>query len=183
MKQHRDEEFEAIYRDYFREVFLYLLSLCRDEALADELTQEAFFKAMGALGQFRGDCQLRTWLCQIAKNEYRMYCRKNGKLTLCDADTLADDDEYCGGRISFEERLEDDETAFDLHKILHTLEEPYKEVFWLRTFGELSFKKIAELFGHTESWARVTYHRARLKIIEKFGDAALGGKANEQDKL
>lgn len=68
----------------------------------------------------------------------------------------------------FEDRLEDGETALDIHKALHTLDDPYKEVFSLRTFGELTFKQIAEVFGRTESWARVTYHRARLKLIEKM---------------
>ena len=62
----------------------------------------------------------------------------------------------------------DKETAFAIHKVLHTLNEPYKEVFSLRTFGELSFKQIAELFGKTETWARVTYHRARLRIMEEL---------------
>jgi RNA polymerase sigma-70 factor (ECF subfamily) len=44
------------------------------------------------------------------------------------------------------------------------MDEPYKEVFSLRVFGELPFAQIAELFGKTESWARVTYHRAKSKI-------------------
>ena len=69
---------------------------------------------------------------------------------------------------NLEESIFDKETAFAIHKILHELDEPYKEVFSLRTFGELSFKQIAELFGKTETWARVTYHRARLKIKEEL---------------
>ena len=76
-------------------------------------------------------------------------------------DLLADDK-------SIEEDFSDREMAFAIHKILHALDEPYKEVFSLRTFGELSFKQIAELFGRTETWARVTYHRARLKIKEEL---------------
>lgn len=56
--------------------------------------------------------------------------------------------------------------AMQIYKILHKLEEPYKEVFWMRTFLELSFKEIAYLFEKTESWARVTYYRAKLKIKE-----------------
>ena len=69
---------------------------------------------------------------------------------------------------SIEECFFDKETAFAIHKVLHTLSEPYKEVFSLRTFGELSFKQIAELFGKPEAWARVTYHRARLRIKEEL---------------
>ena len=62
----------------------------------------------------------------------------------------------------------DKEQAIAIHKLLHKLEEPYKEVFHLRTFGELSFKEIGEVFGKTESWSRVTYYRAKMKIIENL---------------
>ena len=57
-----------------------------------------------------------------------------------------------------------------IHKTLHSMEEPYREVFELRVFGELSFLQISQIFGKTESWARVTYHRARLKIQERLGE-------------
>ena len=58
--------------------------------------------------------------------------------------------------------------AFRIHEYLHNMEEPYKEVFQLRVFGELSFADIGKIFHKTESWARVTYHRARLKLQEKM---------------
>ena len=99
---------------------------------------------------------------QIAKNTYISMCRKDKHLDPGADTTLIP----CVGNI--EDSFCDQETAFAIHKVLHTLEEPYKEVFSLRTFGELSFKQIAELFGRTESWARVTYHRARLKIKEEL---------------
>lgn len=164
-----DMEFEAIYRAYFNDVFLYLRSISRDGGVAEELTQEVFFKALRSLDKFRGDCDVRVWLCQIAKNEYISYCRKTGRVELMEFDGS---DRECekppAGSIRFEERLEDSADALDIHKILHTLDEPYKEVFSLRIFGELSFRQIAEVFGKTESWARVTYHRARLKIMERL---------------
>ena len=163
------DNFDEIYNAYFNDVFLYLRSISRDAYLAEELTQEVFFKALRSLNKFRGDCDIRVWLCQIARNEYYSWCRKNGRVELFDTDEPEEGAERLSSRVRFEEKLEDGETALSIHKILHALEEPYKEVFSLRTFGELSFKQIAELFGHTESWARVTYHRARLKIIEKLG--------------
>lgn len=161
------EQFDEIYREYFRDVFLYLMSLSRDEDIAEELTQETFVKAMSAIGKFRGECSVRVWLCQIAKNEYLLHCRKNRKIAFCDPES-EELERAGGGGVRFEDRLEDGETALDIHKALHTLDDPYKEVFSLRTFGELTFKQIAEVFGRTESWARVTYHRARLKLIEKM---------------
>lgn len=161
-------DFDTIYRAYFHDVYYYLKSLSRSNEVAEELTQQVFFKALEALGRFRGDCDIRIWLCRIAKNEYISYCRRSGKEQPSE---LSDSgmSERSAGHVRWEERLEDSETALDLHKILHTLDEPYKEVFSLRTFGELSFRQIAEVFGRSESWARVTYHRARLKIIEKMG--------------
>lgn len=69
-----------------------------------------------------------------------------------------------------EQQLLNKDTAFRVHQVLHNLEEPYKEVFQLRVFGELPFLKIGELFSKTENWARVTYYRARLKIQEGMED-------------
>ena len=159
--------FDEIYREYFSDVFLYLRSISRNEELAEELTQQVFFKALKSLDQFRVDCDVRVWLCQIAKNEFLSYCRKNKRVTLVSFSECENVCDTGGSDARFEEKIEDSADALAIHKILHELEEPYKEVFSLRTFGELSFKQIAEVFGHSESWARVTYHRARLKILEK----------------
>ena len=152
-------EFEEVYRLYFRDVYRYCLALCRDEETAEEVTQETFFKALNAIDQFDGRCRLYVWLCQIAKNTYFSMQSKKRPDGL-EADIPSGE--------SLEERLLTKESAFEIHRVLHRLEEPYKEVFSLRTFGELPFKQIGELFGNTESWARVTYHRARLKIKEEL---------------
>ena len=155
------QDFEQVYQTYFTDVYRYVLSLCRNEGVAEEVTQQAFFKALQAIGGFRGECRLYVWLCQIAKNEYYTWLRKNR-----------------GGE-PMEDRVEDleqkflrRETAFAVHKALRALSEPYKEVFSLRLFGELPFAQIGQLFGKTESWARVTYHRARLKLKEELQDEA-----------
>ena len=155
-------DFQEVYNLYFRDVYRYALSLCRNEFIAEEITQETFYKALSKLDSFDGRCKISVWLCQIAKNTYMSMCREDKHLNHdAEIDLLADDK-------SIEEDFSDREMAFAIHKILHALDEPYKEVFSLRTFGELSFKQIAELFGRTETWARVTYHRARLKIKEEL---------------
>lgn len=155
-------DFQEVYNLYFRDVYRYALSLCRNASVAEEITQETFFKALAKLDSFDGRCKVSVWLCQIAKHTYISMCRKNKHL---EYDTGA---ELTTSNGNIEEIIFDKETAFAIHKVLHTLEEPYKEVFSLRTFGELSYKQIAELFGKTEAWARVTYHRARLKIKEEL---------------
>ena len=150
-------DFEEIYRAYFADVYRYILALSRDAQMAEEVTQETFFRALASIDQFRGDCQLRVWLCQIARNQYLSLCRERKK--------FAEEPGETGDR-GIEEGFADRETARQLHVLLHALPEPYKEVFSLRTFGELPFAQIGELFGKTESWARVTYFRARQKLKE-----------------
>ena len=136
-----------------------MLSLCREEVWAEEITQEAFFKALKGIDTFKGNCKLSVWLCQIAKNTFYTEAKKKQRQVDCPLEIIPIEDNY-------EQKIFDKETAFEIHKVLHQLSEPYKEVFWMRTFGELSFAEIGKLFGKTESWARVTYHRAKLKIKE-----------------
>ena len=152
-------DFEEVYRRYFADVYRYVLALSRDETMAEEVTQAAFFKALTAIDDFRGDCQLRVWLCRIARNQYLSLCRERKRFG------EAAEEPGDGG---IEEHFADREAARTLHRLLHELPEPYKEVFSLRTFGELPFSQIGELFGKTESWARVTYFRARQKLKEAY---------------
>lgn len=153
------EDFAAIYAEHHELVFRYVMTLCRDEAWAEEITQEAFFKALQSIDSFRGQCKLKVWLCQIAKNCFYTSVKRRQRHADLPLETLPDEQ-------SVEEKLLDQDMAFHLHQILHTLDEPYKEVFWMRTFGELSFAEIGSLWGRSESWARVTYHRAKIKIKE-----------------
>lgn len=156
-------EYEAVYR--------YVLSLCRNDSTAQDITQEAFLKAMRSASQFQGNSSLYTWLCAIAKNCWLNLCRaENKELLLFDPAALE-----TGHGGSLEDRLIEKDTALQIHEILHNLPEPYKEVFSLRVFGQLSFQEIARLFGKTESWARVTHHRARKMINEKMRKDDLNG--------
>lgn len=155
-------EFERIYRDYFREVELYLRAVCKEEVLAEELTEQTFFQAMKELPKFRGDCDVRTWLCAIGRNCYLSHLRRNKPQANLDELQIPDP------RKSMEEQLLDKSQALAIHRILHDLPEPYKEVFSLRVFGQLSFEDIGSLFGRTANWACVTYHRARQKILAKL---------------
>ena len=154
-------DIEKLYQDYFSVVYKYIFSLSRDSLTAEEITQETFFKAMERIDSFRGESSIRVWLCQIAKNAYYDHIKKQSR-----HERLPE--EYGDLQESPEETffIADDVKA--IHKILHSLREPYKEVFSLRTFGELSFSDIAELFGKTDSWARVTFHRAQVMIKEEM---------------
>lgn len=150
-------DFERIYGENFPRVYGFLVRLCRNESLAEELTQETFFKAMRSMNTFTGSCRVDVWLCQIAKNAYYDHCRRQKK--------RADAPPDIESPHRVEDALMDREQAMSLHEKLHALDEPYKEVFMLRVFGELDYAQIARLFGKTESWARVTYHRAKTKLM------------------
>lgn len=158
-------DFEQIYQTYFRDVYLYLRRLSNNESLAEEITSETFFKAMQSLCSFRGECDIRVWLCQIAKNCYFSYVKKQQRYTeMEDNDTVPE----MAASEDIEAWFEKECDAMQIHSLLHKLPEPYKEVFLLRVFGELSFKQIACIFQKTENWACVTYHRARRKILEQM---------------
>ena len=155
-------EFETVYRTYFRDVELYLRAICKDESLAEELTEQVFFQALKALPKFRGDCDVRTWLCAMGRNCYLSHLRKTRPSENIDELQIPDP------RASIEEQMIDRSQAMTIHRLLHDLPEPYKEVFSLRIFGQLSFEDIGSLFGRTANWACVTYHRARRKIQEQM---------------
>ena len=156
-------DLEEVYTREFPGVYKYMLALCGDPTLAEELTQETFYRAIQNSGTFRGTCKLSVWLCQIGKNLYISQLRKERRSKPLPLDEMDQQQTACDGP---EETLLRRDTAMMLHRRLHALPEPYKEVFSLRTFGELSFAQIGGLFGKSESWARVTYHRAKLKLKE-----------------
>ncbi|MBQ6569110.1 MAG: sigma-70 family RNA polymerase sigma factor [Clostridia bacterium] len=154
-------DIETLYRQYFSTVYKYILSVSRDSHTAEEITAQTFFKAMEKIDSFKGETGVSAWLCRIAKNTYLDYVKKQSRQSEFP-------EELEDSAKSLEERLLESSRAKTVHKILHSLKEPYKEVFSLRTFGELSFADIAELFGKTESWARVTFYRARIMIKEEL---------------
>lgn len=153
------KDFELIYRSFFTDVELYLRTLCRDDTLAEELAAQCFFRAMQALPKFKGNSDIKTWLCAIAKNCWLDHLRKQSK-------TSAMEPEQADPGVPLEQRCMDRDQAMQIHRALHQLPEPYKEVFSLRVFGELSFSQIGTIFGKTQNWACVTYHRAKQKITD-----------------
>lgn len=155
------DSFEQVYSQYYKVVYAYLLTLCRSEELAADLAQETFYKALRGIDRFQQECPLNVWLCSIAKHALVDHYRRHRKEAQPEQmPDLPDEDPLPG------QRLEERQAALALYKALHGLPEPYREVFWLRVYGELSFAEIGALHGKTETWARVTYYRARTKLKE-----------------
>lgn len=155
-----ENSFEKIYRTYYMEVYSYVMTLVKNPEQAEEITQETFYRAIKSKSGYRGEAGERTWLCAIAKNLCMDIFRKKYENVALDEETP--------DVVDIEKMMMDKSDSLQIHQVLHHLEEPYKEVFSLRVFGELSFQNVGQIFGKSENWARVTYHRARLKIQERL---------------
>ena len=157
------EQTAKLYEAHYMRVFSYAMTLTGNREMAEELTQETFFRAFSKSSEFRKESDEVTWLCAIAKNCFVDETRRRNKTGPIPEELPA------SGR-SIEQQVTDKDSSFRIHAALHTMDEPYREVFELRIFGELSFSQIGTIFGKTENWARVTYHRARLKLQERMDE-------------
>ncbi|MGN0678788.1 MAG: RNA polymerase sigma factor [Oscillospiraceae bacterium] len=155
-----NSEFDEIYRLYAKDVYRFALGLCRNEELAEDIVQDTMLKAVKSIDKFDGRCSLKTYLCTIARNLYLNHVKKaeSRNLPLDEAIEVSSGD-------SVEQKTLDKLQAQQIHKALHQLEEPYKEVFSLHVFAEMKFKDIGALFDKSDNWARVIFFRAKEKII------------------
>ena len=152
-------DFGRIYEEYFRELQRYLLSLCRDSRIAEELTQETFYQAVRSADRFDGRCKVSVWLCQIARHLWYGHLRRQGREV-----PLPEDETMLPPLPSAEEEHLERWSHLELLRQVHALPEPGREVVYLRVFASLSFREIGELLGRTETWARVTFYRCKERL-------------------
>ena len=163
------ESFEEIYSLYFKDIYRYVLSLCRNSEQAEEITQETFFQAMKSISSFRGDCKMTVWLCQIAKHLYFDYLKKEKHKTTVGIEHL-ESFEAVNNQGNLEDTYLIKEETKKLLSALRQVKHPYGQVFWLRAYEEMSFKEIGEIYDKSENWARVNYFRAKTKIRKVIED-------------
>ncbi|MFS0861114.1 RNA polymerase sigma factor [Fredinandcohnia sp. 179-A 10B2 NHS] len=152
---------DSIYRQYADDVFRYLMCLCHDPILSEELTQETFYQAVKSIDRYNGQCKMSVWLCQIAKHSYYKYVDKKRKTK---SQSLEDYQSFASPLTNPESELIEKEDKISFYRKIYVLENPYREVVLLRILGDLSFKEIGEIHMKTENWARVTYYRAKEKL-------------------
>lgn len=155
-------DFEKVFNENREFIFRYLMKLAKNSSLAEELTQETFFRAYMNFSSLRDENKVSVWLCQIAKNTYYAHYNEHKKTD------LYEDAELQGDSTDAEEIFLQKELSQKALSCLHDLEEPYKEVFMLSVFGDYSLKDISALFGKSESWARVIFYRAKQKLLERM---------------
>lgn len=154
------QSMDEIYQKYARMVYKYLMLLVHNSDLAEELTQETFYQAIRSIERFDGSCHISTWLCAIAKHQFLSYQRKHPPLeSLENYDQISE---------SVEKEVFDSVKRIELLKKLHICPEPFREILYLRIFGNLSFREIGEIMGRTENWARVTFYRGKEKLRKEI---------------
>lgn len=154
-------DMEKIYNEYFKVVYKYLICLTHNPEVAEDLVQETFCKAITHIKEFRGDCKISVWLCQIAKNLWLNDLKKNKKISVEDIDLLD-----LAGQENIEEDFSNKEEIKALYKKIEKLDDPIKKLVYLKLIGNLTFKEIGEIMGKNEIWARVNFYRAKQKMKE-----------------
>jgi len=150
-------DFNEIYKENFQIVYKYLISLTHDIDVAEELTQETFYRAVKNINSFKGKSKLSTWLCKIAKNLWINEIKRHNKMQeIKENDAIITDEDAI---LIKDEKLR-------LFKNIQELNVDMREVVYLRLSGDLSFKEIGQVMNKTENWARVTYYRAKEKLKE-----------------
>ena len=155
------KEFDEIYRLYSADLYRFILNLCKNESLAMDIMQDTMLRAIENISKFKGNCSIKTYLFTIARNLYLDTLKKSENKNISSDET---EQEFSDGT-SFVDKLTDKESALTIHRFLHCLDEPYKEIFSLRVFAELSFREIGDIFGNSENWARTAFFRAKKKLI------------------
>lgn len=158
-----DKDFERVYREYFPSVYRYVLSLTKNADKAEEIAQETFFKALKNIEKYDPKQNMLTWLCTIAKNTCFSQQKKLSRQSELPDSLISTDKDII-------DTIIDSESSMEILRVLHTLPEPYKEIFTLRVLGCFSFAKIGEVFSKGESWARVTFFRAKAMIKERMNN-------------
>ena len=158
---------EEIYQENAKLVYRFLLKYCHDPQLAEELTQETFLRAMNSIERYDYSCKISVWLCQIAKHIFLQYLTKQGKEIPAEEISLDEMTEKGTTDKGIEEHLIRKYELLDVLKDMQRLPEQMREVIYLRTMAELSFKEIGEILGKSENWARVTFYRGKEKLLER----------------
>ena len=143
------KDFEFIYHENYLILYKFLLKIGCPPQDVDDVIQDTFVKAILNIEQFKNESKLSVWLCQIAKNTWYSYLKKNKNIVTIDENQLKDDHSYFINFVDY-------------------IEEPYKSVFTLKEIMGYSYQEIASKYKKSESWARVTYYRARMKYQKLF---------------
>jgi RNA polymerase sigma-70 factor (ECF subfamily) len=154
---------EKLYNDYFQTVYKYLFSITHNADISEDLTQETFYQAIKTYDSFRGDSKVSVWLCQIAKH---LWYKEYKKISQHLSESIDEFSDIIPSGENVEKMILENDSKIELYQRIHNLDEKTREVIYLRITGELSFREIGEILQRNETWARVTFYRGKLKMME-----------------
>lgn len=159
----RDPNIKALYQAHAGTVYRFLFCLTHDHHLSEELTQETFYLAIKNVRDFRGDCKLNVWLCQIAKRLWYKELKRKGRIRF-----IPLEDEPLISPQDVEGDFLRQSDANELRQRIRMLDENTRKVMLLRLTGCMGFEEIGDLMGHSAVWARVTFYRGKEKIAKEW---------------
>lgn len=153
------ENIEEIYKKHANLIKNYIFNITGDISLSEEVMQETFVVAITQINKFKGNCEISTWLCSIAKKILYKRTKKDNSKNMISIDELklADNNKLEENCISNDNKLK-------LYSALQKLDVNTREVIYLRLTGDLTFKEIGKLLNKSENWARTTFFRGKQKI-------------------
>ena len=145
---------ENLFRKYYNEALLYVFSFCHNRALAEDLVQEAYMRAIRSIDEEKDG--FKFWLFKVCRNLYFDTLRKNKKVEAITSDMPSN------------ESLVDDVIQKDeyraLYKAISLLKDDFREIVRLYYFDSMSVKEIASIVDESVDNVRIKLYRARLKL-------------------
>lgn len=151
---------KELYNKYYRELYLYIYSLCRNREVTEDLVQDTFLKAILSLSDSHGN--MRAWLYMVARNLFFNYTKKENR-----KESLENLKESPSDSPPIIEKIIENERRRLCFEALQNLEGIKKEVLILQYFGGLSQKEIAATLQITTENVRVLSFRGK-KELRKF---------------
>ena len=145
---------ENLFRKYYNEALLYVFSFCHNRALAEDLVQEAYMRAIRSIDEEKDG--FKFWLFKVCRNLYFDTLRKNKKVEAITSDMPSN------------ESLVDDVIQKDeyraLYKAISLLKDDFREIVRLYYFDSMSVKEIASIVDESVDNVKIKLYRARLKL-------------------
>lgn len=149
---------EKLYNSYYKEIYLYLYSMCKRKETAEDIVQETFLKALLSLPKNHNN--LRAWLYMVARNIYLNTYKKEKRIIYTEDisnDIIDNSDEILNSILKSEQ-------SRMLHQALMRLEERKREILVLHYFGGLKLKEIAALMKITTENVKIIIYRGRNEL-------------------
>lgn len=152
---------EEIYEKYASKIYKYIYALCKSNDIAEEILQDTFYNAMKNIKSFEGNSSMYTWLCKIAKNNWKNYLKRKSKIEFV---PLEEDVLYN----SEFDNVEDRQELLKIYQAMNKLDSITKEILLIKLHSNLTFKEIGSLYDKSEQWTRTRFYRGKLKLKEEL---------------